>query len=211
MRTDDLIDLLARGAGAAPRAVAARRLWPVALGGVVVAAALALALPGYADLDAVGAALWLKLGYGAALAAAAGWLAARLARPLASRAGAAALALALVVAAMAALGFASWWQQAPAQRLDYLLGHSWAFCPWAVFGLSLPALAAALHALRALAPTRPVAAGAACGAFAGALAAIGYALACSETSSAFVALWYTLGVALSAAAGALLGPRVLRW
>jgi len=83
--------------------------------------------------------------------------------------------------------------------------------PDAELRAALPALAAALHALRALAPTRPVAAGAACGAFAGALAAIGYALACSETSSAFVALWYTLGVALSAAAGALLGPRVLRW
>jgi len=211
MKTGDWIDLLARNAGPAPRAVAARRLWPAALGGVAVAAALALALPGQVDLGAVGAALWLKLGYGLALAAAAGWLAARLARPLATRVWAAGAALALVVAAMAVLGLVGWLQQPPPQRLAYLLGHSWTFCPWAVFGLSLPALAAALHALRALAPTRPVAAGAACGAFAGALAAIGYALACSETSSAFVALWYTLGVALSAAAGAVLGPRVLRW
>lgn len=211
MKTGDWIELLARGAGPAPRAVAARRLGPVAVGGVAVAAALALALPGQVDLGEVGAALWIKLGYGAALAVAAGWLAAKLARPLATRTVAAAGALALVVAAMAALGFISWWQQPPAQRLDYLLGHSWAFCPWAVFALSLPALAAALAALRTLAPVRPVAAGAACGAFAGALAAIGYALACSETSSAFIALWYSLGVALSAALGAVLGPRVLRW
>jgi hypothetical protein len=84
-------------------------------------------------------------------------------------------------------------------------------CPWSVFLLSLPALAATLALLRQRAPTRLRAAGAAAGLFAGALGAAGYALSCTEESAAFVAVWYTLGIVLSTALGALLGPRVLRW
>lgn len=210
MKTSDLIDALARGAGPAPRAVAARRLWPVALAGVAVSAAVARAVLGWVDPAAVGAALWVKLGYGLALAAAAGWLTARLARPVA-RLAAARAAVVVVVAAMALLGVAAWGMQPATERMAYLLGHSWAACPWSVFGLSMPALAGALWAVRSLAPTRLVAAGAACGVFAGALGATGYAFACTETSTAFVALWYSFGVALSGGVGALLGPRVLRW
>jgi hypothetical protein len=46
---------------------------------------------------------------------------------------------------------------------------------------------------------------------AGALGALGYALSCEESSPAFVAVWYTAGVALVGLLGAALGPRVLRW
>jgi hypothetical protein len=80
-----------------------------------------------------------------------------------------------------------------------------------VLALSLPALAAALWAVRGLAPTRPRTAGFAAGLLAGSVGAIGYALSCAEASPAFVALWYTLGIALTGAVGAVLGPRVLRW
>ena len=61
------------------------------------------------------------------------------------------------------------------------------------------------------ATTRPVAAGAAAGLLAGALGALGYALACAELALPFVAAWYTLGVLMTAALGAALGPRLLRW
>jgi hypothetical protein len=54
-------------------------------------------------------------------------------------------------------------------------------------------------------------AGLAAGVFAGSLAALGYALACPEVSITFVAIWYSLGIALAGALGAFLGPRVLRW
>jgi len=91
------------------------------------------------------------------------------------------------------------------------LGSSWLSCPWNVLALSLPGLGAALWAVRGLAPTRPRAAGFAAGMFAGALGALGYALACQEGSAAFVAVWYTLGIGLTGGLGALLGPRVLRW
>jgi hypothetical protein len=77
--------------------------------------------------------------------------------------------------------------------------------------LSLPALAAALWALRGLAPTRPRAAGLAAGLLAGGLGAAGYALSCTELSPAFVAVWYSLGIALAGGLGASLGPWALRW
>ena len=72
-------------------------------------------------------------------------------------------------------------------------------------------MGAAFWALRGLAPTRPRAAGLAAGLLAGAVGATGYALSCSELSMAFVAIWYTLGIALAGGLGALLGPRLLRW
>lgn len=61
------------------------------------------------------------------------------------------------------------------------------------------------------APTRLVYAGAACGLFSGAVAALVYALACTEPAAPFIAIWYTLGVALCGAVGAFLGPRLLNW
>ena len=43
------------------------------------------------------------------------------------------------------------------------------------------------------------------------LAAFAYSLGCTEGSLTFVSIWYTAGVALATAFGALIGPRVLRW
>jgi hypothetical protein len=80
-----------------------------------------------------------------------------------------------------------------------------------VLALSLPALAAALWAVRGLAPTCPRRAGVAAGILAGAIGAIGYSLHCPEASIAFVAVWYTAGITLAGVIGAALGPLVLRW
>lgn len=211
MKTDELIQLLARGAGPAPRAVAARRLAPGAAVGVAASAGLALLLLGWVPGELyTQIAPWFKLVYAGALALAAAWLAARLGRPL-PRTDGPLLAVSAVLAAAALVGLGSWWQLPVAERMPSLMGHSWASCPWNVLGLSLPALVAALWALRGLAPTRPAAAGAAAGLFAGSLGAFGYALSCTELALPFVAAWYTLGVLLTAGLGALLGPRVLRW
>ena len=54
-------------------------------------------------------------------------------------------------------------------------------------------------------------AGAAAGLLAGAVAALVYGLYCEESSAAFVATWYTLGIGACACFGALVGPKVLRW
>lgn len=211
MKTDALIELLARGAGPAPRALVLRRLSPAALVGLLASALVAVA--GFGALPAAKFATavpWTKMAYAGALALAAGWLTARLSRPAAPTAGPRRATL-LVLLAMTALGLASLVFTPAGERLDGLLGKSWSSCPFSVLALSLPALAAALWAVRGLAPTRPRAAGFAAGLLAGSVGAFGYALSCPEASPAFVAVWYTLGIVFTAGLGALLGPRVLRW
>jgi len=211
MKTERLIDVLARGAGPASPAAVARRLGTAAGAGLLVSAALALVWIGPVPAVMVGAAaLWIKLAYGGALAVVAAWLAGRLARPAASCKAAVAGVL-LVVSCMAVVGAASLLGMPAAERGPALLGSSWVTCPWSVVGLSLPALGVALWALGGLAPTRPRLAGFAAGLFAGALGAFGYALACREISPAFVAVWYSAGIAMTALLGAAIGPRVLRW
>jgi hypothetical protein len=211
MKTDALIGLLAQGAGPAPRAVAARRLAPVALAGGLISAALALAVLGLVPMAMFDTMVpWMKFSYAGLLALAAAWLTARLSRPVARLASPTRAVLAVVAAMLLFAGLM--WQLSPAEtRLPGFMGHSWRSCPFNVLALSLPALAGALWAVRGLAPTRLRAAGFAAGLLAGAVGAFGYAFACVETSPAFVAVWYTLGIGLTGGLGALLGPRVLRW
>ena len=80
-----------------------------------------------------------------------------------------------------------------------------------ILALSLPALIAMIWALRGLAPTRLHLTGLAAGLLAGAVGAAAYALSCEEQSIAFIAAWYSLGIALSGALGGALGGRLLRW
>ncbi|OYY63646.1 DUF1109 domain-containing protein [Sphingomonas sp. 28-62-11] len=91
------------------------------------------------------------------------------------------------------------------------MGSSWRECSMRVALLSLPIFAGLIWAFRQLAPTRLRTAGAAAGLAAGGCAATLYGLHCPEVSATFVVTWYTLGMVLSAAVGALLGPRLLRW
>ena len=100
---------------------------------------------------------------------------------------------------------------APAQRVDLVFGDTWKYCPFNIALISLPLFAAALWAMKGLAPTRLVLAGASAGLLAGALGALVYALHCPESAAPFLAVWYVLGIAIPTLAGAVLGPRVLRW
>ena len=62
------------------------------------------------------------------------------------------------------------------------------------------------------APTRPTAAGLALGVATGGIAATAYGLLhCGEATAAFVATWYTLGVATAGLIGAGIGRLALRW
>jgi len=211
MKTDDLIGMLATGAGPAPRAVVARRLAPVLLGGAAASALLAVGFIGLVPTTLFDdGAWWAKFGYAGGLALTLTWPFATLARPV-GRTHTPWRLVGALVAAMTLLGLWQLVQADPGARSTLLLGHSFATCPWNVLLLSLPAMAGAFWALRGLAPTRPRAAGLAAGLLAGAVGAAGYALSCTELSMAFVATWYTLGIALTGALGALLGPRFLHW
>lgn len=211
MKTDALIDMLARDAGPAPRALAARRLSPAAAAGLLVSAAISIAWFGAIPSQLFATAVpWTKMAYTGALALAAGWLTARLSRPAAPIAQPRRVTL-LVLLSMALVGGVSLALAPAGTRMDAVLGESWSTCPWSVLALSVPALAASLWAVRGLAPTRLRAAGFAAGLLAGSVGAFGYSLSCPEASPAFVTIWYTLGIAVTGAVGAILGPRVLRW
>lgn len=92
-----------------------------------------------------------------------------------------------------------------------LIGTNGALCLISIPSFALPMLIAAIFALRHGAPTRPALAGAVAGLFAGALAAAIYAAHCPDDSPLFVALWYSLGIAIVAAAGGVIGRIALRW
>jgi hypothetical protein len=211
MKTERFIGFLATSAGAAPRALVARRLSPVLAAGLAASAVASITALGLIPPSMwSGAAPWIKLGYAAGLGASCAWLVARLARP-AVPIGAAPYALAAVVVAMLLVGAAELVLAPQAERYSGLLGQSAARCPWAILALSLPGLAGILWALRGLAPTRLCLAGLGAGLLAGALGAAAYSFSCTEESAAFVAVWYSLGIALCGLLGGTLGGRLLRW
>jgi len=211
MRTEQWIELLARGAGAAPAGLALRRLSLAGAAGFLASAALAIGTAGLLPWALFATQVpWTKLAYCGALAVASGWMTARLSRPAATWQSARTACI-CICGVMGLVGAAALALAPEGARWAALLGRSWWACPLAVLVLALPALAAVAWAVKGLAPTRPVATGFAAGAFAGALSACGYSLVCPEASPAFVAVWYTLGVLLTAAAGAWLGPRLFRW
>ncbi|MEQ1937866.1 NrsF family protein [Mesorhizobium sp. CN5-321] len=72
-------------------------------------------------------------------------------------------------------------------------------------------LAVFIAVLRYGAPTRPVLAGALAGLLAGGLGATFYAAHCFDDSPLFVAVWYTIAIAVMAALGAIAGRVFIRW
>ena len=107
---------------------------------------------------------------------------------------------------------ANQWMTAPESvHLHLFYGHSWRLCPFLIVLVSAPVFAGTVWALRKLAPTRPVLAGAAAGLFAGAAGAWIYAFSCNESALVFISVWYTAGIAAMAALGAATGRWLLRW
>jgi hypothetical protein len=77
--------------------------------------------------------------------------------------------------------------------------------------LSVPVFGSTIWAMRGLAPTRLRLAGAAAGLLAGTTGALVYCIHCPEMATPFLGFWYLLGMLIPTAAGALSGPRLLRW
>lgn len=213
MKTENLIGLLAQAPGRVPAHAGERRI------ALALAAGLALALLWVhsafglrADLPEVvgSAAFWQKLAMPLAVTASGLVVVFRLGHP-AARIGGWWLGLGLPVLllwiwAAAVLGSAE-----PAARLPLVLGTTWRSCVFNVTATALPTGLGLLWALQGLAPTRPLLAGATAGWLAGAVGASVYALHCPEMGAPFVALWYVLGMGLSAALGALAGHHWLKW
>ena len=213
MKTEDLIGMLATGALAVD-AHAAQRRYALALGIGSVAAVLMLLGLLHVRSDLAEAALspvfWVKPVFVASVAAASLRAALRLSRPGASLAwirGAIAAPVLVIwtIAAIVLLG------AEPVERAPLFLGQTWKSCPFLIALLSVPLFIAVTWAMRGLAPTRLRLAGFAAGLLAGAAAALVYCLHCPEIEAPFVGFWYLLGILIPAAAGAALGPSLLRW
>ena len=97
------------------------------------------------------------------------------------------------------------------QTMRLIVGSSSLVCPLYIVGLSLPVLAGVMLVLRRMAPARPTIAGFAAGLFAGGTGAWVYTFHCGENGMMFLTLWYTLGILVVAALGALIGRFALRW
>jgi hypothetical protein len=215
MNTDELIAKLSADVVAVPGG-AARASLLRALGiGASISCLLVLLGPSLGLRPDLGSAMqtglfWVKVCYTASIAILGVLTLERLSRPESDRVHWVRLLwppLALLCTITAARSAMS-----PAvSNTAFWLGSSWWECPLYVIALSAPVVVALIFALSRLAPTRLALAGAAAGLVGGATGATAYALHCVETSPAFVLVWYSLGLAATSAAGALLGRRMLRW
>ena len=213
MKTEDLVTMLATGAGAAESNAAARR-HATALGWGAFGATLLLAIRLGVRPDIADAALlpmfWVKVAFAGSLAVASLFVAMRISLPGAPLARLP-WALASPVLAMWVLAGIVLARAEPGAWPALLFGRTWTSCPLLIAMLSLPVFVAALWAMKGLAPTRLRLAGAAAGLLAGATGALVYCLHCPESDAPFLGLWYLLGILIPTALGALLGARLLRW
>lgn len=213
MKTDELISLLAADTAAAPRCAASRQI-AIAMAAGIPLAILTMLLTLGARPDLAQAIrfpmLWIKVLFSAALACAGFATLVRLARPGVS-ARASELAIVLPVLLLWLSAIAAYAGAAPAERTAMVWGATWRLCALNIVMISVPIFAAAVLALRQLAPTRLARAGACAGVLSGATGAAIYAFHCPETALPFMAIWYVAGIAATAVIGAALGPRLLRW
>ena len=213
MKTEELVAMLATGAGAVEPHSVARR-YAAAIGWGALGATLLMAILLGVRRDLAQAVLlpmfWVKLGFVASLAAASVLAAARLSLP-GARLGGLPAALAAPVLAMWVFAVVVLLGANPAQREHLFFGETWRTCPFFITVLSVPVFVAIGWAMKGLASTRLRLAGATAGIASGAIAAVIYSLHCPELAAPFIGFWYVLGMLIPTAAGALLGPRLLRW
>lgn len=211
MKTDDLIAALSAGLETSPPPrVLARLALALTMGLILGAAIVAGAFGVRADVAAVAPIVFGKAGFSAIAAIAAGVILARLARPGRplgwrrwSLAVFAALAFGLILFGLGARGDATF--------SDALTGGQAPWCLIIIPLLATPTAALLFWLMQDMAPTRLAQTGAALGGLAGGVGAIAYSLYCPIDLAAFVGLWYSVAIGITAAIGAALGPRFLRW
>ena len=92
-----------------------------------------------------------------------------------------------------------------------VLGTQSVLCLVCIPLFAVPPFAALRWAGQKGAPTDLRYAGAIAGLVAGAVGAAAYAFACPDHALPFIAIWYSVPIALCSVAGARLGPRFLQW
>jgi hypothetical protein len=213
MKTDDLIAALALDAPSIPPRGIERDLllWMIPAG-LLALCGVVFWLGLRSDLSAAitGPTFWAKAAYTLVLGVAGFWLLDRLGRP-GSSARRPLILLGAVLTFVAGLAAFELIAMPADDRMSAMMGMSWRVCPRNILVLSAAAAPFVFFAARRFAPTRPMFAGAAAGLLTAGLAATLYGLHCPEHTAAFVAIWYTLGMALSVGAGAIIGRFAFRW
>ena len=92
-----------------------------------------------------------------------------------------------------------------------LVGTNSILCLTFIPLIGLAPLALFLAGLRHGAPSSPRLAGAVAGSLAGGIAATFYAAHCIDDSPLFIAVWYTMAIALLSLAGAIISAKTSRW
>ncbi|HWA23741.1 MAG TPA: DUF1109 domain-containing protein [Caulobacterales bacterium] len=211
MKTDQLVEALARDTGAQPRGVVERRIVIAASIGVAVSILLVPLLFGFrSDMGHSIRPMMLKASFGLAAALTAAPLLFELARPntRARHLLAPALLFAAVSVVIATVAYLT---ASPEGRMYAWLGGGVPECLYRIPLLALPIAIALVLAVRGLGVTRPTLAGAAIGGVSGSLAAIAYASCCPMDSALYVASWYLAAILFCAALGALVLSRALKW
>lgn len=213
MKTDDLVTMLATGVTPVSSQATGRPMLLALLAGVPVS--LAMLLFGFglrSDLMQVIdlPMFWVKLAFPLCIAVAAFLIVHRLGRP-GVQVRQAWWGLAVPVVVVFVMAMAAWLSAPVADRLPLLMGVSWRSCTLSISLMAMPIFIPVLLALKGLAPTQPVLAGAAAGALAGGLGATIYALYCVEMAAPFLAVWYVVGILIPMLAGSLLGRCWLQW
>jgi hypothetical protein len=213
MKTDDLIVMLSANVEAVDRRQVSRTVaGAVAVGVAVAAGAVLIVLGGRSDIwrnEAI-AFLVAKLAFAAAVTVVSFFYLVRLARPGGHRRGWMAL-LALPFAGIVGLASISLAQAPEVHWEAMLMGDQWLECLLSIPLIAIVPFALVVWAVRQAAPTNLRRAGALAGLVAGGLSAAGYALHCTADSLPFIAVWYSGTILLCTLAGAILGPRLLRW
>jgi len=213
MKTDDLIALLSTNPEPVDRNSVTRTLFLALAAGIAVALGIAfLGLGVRSDLTATRALIFLavKLAFAFGIVGLALLYLTRLARPGGERK----LSPLIVAFPFLFLAFLAAISLGSAPRAHWnkmIVGDEWLECVLSIPIIAIVPFAVSIWAVRKGAPTNLVRAGAFAGLIAGGMSAIGYALHCTDDSLPFIAVWYGGTIVLCTLAGAVLGPRLLRW
>ena len=213
MKTDDLVALLSANLEPVDRKAIVRTLYVAIAAAAIAALGIAFAGLGFRpDLTTTRALIYLtiKLTFAIGIVGLATTYLMRLARPGGERRMSLFLIavpfLIVVILASISLGSAP-----PAHWDRMIVGDEWLECLLSIPVIAIVPFAASIWAVRRVAPTNLVHAGAFAGLVAGGVSAMAYALHCTDDSLPFIAVWYGGTIVLCTLAGATLGPRLLRW
>jgi hypothetical protein len=213
MKTDELVSMLSANLEPVDSRQVTNKLRIAIIAGLALAFAIGAAVLGVRwDLSAPSALafLLLKLAFGAAIIILGSIFLIKHARPGGENRSWIALTTIPFLALMALAGASL--INAPASHWSrMMIGNQWLECFLSIPIIAIVPFAVIMWAIRFAAPTDLVRAGALAGLVAGGISAVAYALHCVDDSVPFVALWYGGTVLLCTVAGAVLGPRLLRW